>query len=980
MGIIVKSASKDLQLSKARRNWLIGGGLVILLSLWIFDRYVLLKPEDETLIKCNAEDIKQVNQKAVFYQDGYVFQNGDTQSDKEARSGKYSSRIDSAHSYGMYYLLKDPKPGEQYYASIWRKQYGFKAGLILQMTGDSELYREEKEVVEKDASGWERIEMIFSIPDTFKNGRITIYVLGWGIGEAFFDDLEIRKIDAGDRLHFFSNLQDSLPHLQLYLDPSARRQLDGKIENALEKGILITDDDSWVNAKILEQAEKIPVKLRLKGDWTDHLRSFKKSFRIQTKFPFTWQRMPVFSIQHPQARHFLSEWVYHNWLMYEDVLTSKYDFAHVEINGEAKGLYAYEGHFTKELLESQRRREGPILKFDESGVWQARLKADGINYGLEGQLNAFPAAPVQAFQEDQMLQDSLKLKLYQIGRELMQQFKFGKKAAREVFDLEKMAKFYAIVDISQANHSLVWHNMRFYYNPVTSLLEPIGFDGYTELGIMRYSSRPLIGAMVSDESDPLVLSLHVNLFKDPELTSKYIKYLEQFSREEYLYRFLAYIRPGLQHRLKTINREFPHYSYDVQNLKERGQIVRQLLFPLEHAGVQVYRQTGESGTTNFLVNNHHILPLEVLGWGTTKAGGLTDSLAEPTLMEPYDRGRIAKQYIISGPPTAKYLFFRLPGLDTLFKEAIIPIPPQLDESPMQKLLKQTQVVAGKGYEIEGNKLVFSESFRSKENILIPAGYEVHFNAGFELDLVEKAAFVSFSPVYMRGTSEMPVVIQSSDKTAKGFTILQAAEKSLLEYAQFDGLDTWSYKGWQLTGAVTFYESDVHIRHSVFGYSQCEDALNLIRSRFDLESSLIHHAAFDGLDVDFCTGNLNQMTCENTGNDGMDFSGSHIRIINSLIENAGDKGISVGEEAYVRIYHADIKGAKIGVASKDLSEVEIDAINLQNCQTAFAAYQKKPEYGGGKMRVRVHFYENIDFLHQVGPGSVIYFPEKTIQGE
>ena len=187
-----------------------------------------------------------------------------------------------------------------------------------------------------------------------------MYVLGWGKGEACFDDLEIRKISSPKRLDFYANLNDSLLHLNLYLDPGSRRQLERKVESALEKGILITEEDSWVNAKILETEEKIPVKLRLKGDWTDHLRSPKKSYRIQTKFPYTWQRMPVFSIQHPQARHYLAEWIYHYWLSYEDVLTTKYDFAHVEINGEAKGFYAFESHFTKELLSRKKGGKAPF--------------------------------------------------------------------------------------------------------------------------------------------------------------------------------------------------------------------------------------------------------------------------------------------------------------------------------------------------------------------------------------------------------------------------------------------------------------------------------------------------------------------------------------------------------------------------------------------------------------------------------------------
>ena len=296
----------------------------------------------------------------------------------------------------------------------------------------------------------------------------------------------------------------------------------------------------------------------------------------------------------------------------------------------------------------------------------------------------------------------------------MEQFKYGQKPGSQVFDLEKMAKFYAIVDISQAYHSLVWHNMRFYYNPVTSLLEPIGFDGYSELGVMRYSSRPLIGAIVNDESDPFVHSLHVNLFKEQDFVADYLQYLELFSSNEYLQQFVAFILPAFERRYKAIQQEFPHYKYDLQDLKERSRLIRQYIFPLAHAGVQVYRQTRTDDSMNFVVNNHHILPLLVLGWGTDKGENINDSLAKPRLMEPYDKGRIARQYKISGPPNARYLYYKLPGLDSLYRTAIIPVPPQLDESPMQKLLKEVRVESGKGYEIRGNQIIFQIPIAAKK--------------------------------------------------------------------------------------------------------------------------------------------------------------------------------------------------------------------------------------------------------------------------
>ena len=38
-------------------------------------------------------------------------------------------------------------------------------------------------------------------------------------------------------------------------------------------------------------------------------------------------------------------------------------------NGDKLGIYAIEEHFSKELLESQGRREGVIVRFNETALW-----------------------------------------------------------------------------------------------------------------------------------------------------------------------------------------------------------------------------------------------------------------------------------------------------------------------------------------------------------------------------------------------------------------------------------------------------------------------------------------------------------------------------------------------------------------------------------------------------------------------------------
>ena len=48
-----------------------------------------------------------------------------------------------------------------------------------------------------------------------------------------------------------------------------------------------------------------------------------------------------------------------------DIIKIKYDFLELSINGEIKGLYVLEEGFGKELIERNKRRNGPIFGLNE---------------------------------------------------------------------------------------------------------------------------------------------------------------------------------------------------------------------------------------------------------------------------------------------------------------------------------------------------------------------------------------------------------------------------------------------------------------------------------------------------------------------------------------------------------------------------------------------------------------------------------------
>ncbi|RLD22407.1 MAG: hypothetical protein DRI54_08435, partial [Bacteroidetes bacterium] len=198
--------------------------------------------------------------------------------------------------------------------------------------------------------------------------------------------------------------------------------------------------------------------------------------------------------------------------------------------------------------------------------------------------------------------------------------------------------------------------------------------------------------------------------------------------------------------------------------------------------------------------------------------------------------------------------------------------------------------------------------------------------------------------------------------------------------QFNGWNTLNYKGWILTGAVTFYESDVTIAHTEFLNNNCEDALNVVRADFTLKQSLIMNAFADGFDADFTTGMVYDCDFKQIGNDGIDYSGSEITIENVRIDGAGDKGISGGEASTLSLKNIVVSNSNIGVASKDQSKLIIENIQLINCNCGFAAYQKKMEFGPAELIVTQYELENVQEVYLLGKESVIDLDGEKNKGD
>lgn len=968
--------------NKQKKNrstaWLFIIGLILFLSLLLLSKSRVSDGKEtkrnDAIISCGAEKI----QAGQFVHNRVLFGDASGQSDNHPHSGKYACRLTSKNRSGLIYTTTDFQKGWKYKASIWRYAESSKGFLVVEGNKDSGFKITERIAIEQK-DGFEKVQIIFNIPDNDQLDTLRIYAgVDRQTGTVYFDDLNIEILDTQPQTADFAP-----DLLKIGVTDKAYNQLNTQRWQAHKVGLLFSGDEDRVKGRLFSNKEnkEIPIKLRLKGDWTDHLAGNKWSFRIKALKDGAWNRLRTFSIQNPKTRGYLKEWIFHQLLQREDVLATRYDFTEVEFNNKYLGVYAYEEHFDKQLPEAHQRREGPILKLTEDLFWlgmrrQFELGNKGVALYKNAE-NAFEGSDIRPFKEGRTQKSPVLSKEFHAAQKLLYQFKYNLKPASEIFDIDRIAKYFAIMDVLGAYHGRFWHNLRFYYNPISSRLEPIGFDGFGETDTPLNDGQIVLGYKV-DTSEPGE-DLTKILFKDPVFFRAYMSHLNRISSQSYLQGFFSDIEADIKVRMDFLHKEFPQYSFIPKNFLNRAKNIHLLIEPLGEKSVIARIQHKTEQKIQLKISNTHAFPIEIIGYSPDEKEKM-QAVTSPLFVHSNTPHKTPKYTDIELPAEAKILYYKVAGLNAIYTCDIIdwPIPTGITQ---RQSLSSDSLRSNDFFEVIGQKVLFkSGSYIAQKDIYIPSGYKVFFEAGCHLDLQKKAAFIAASPVFILGTEENPVQIFSSDHTGNGFSILQAGEMSNITYANFDHLNTLKKGDWILSGAVTFFESSVHISHCSFTNNHCEDGLNIVHSEFEFQQSVVANTFSDGFDADFCTGVVNDVIFRQTGNDGMDFSGSVITIKKAEIYDAGDKGLSVGEAAEVHAQKLQIIGANTGVASKDLSTLIIDYVHLEDCIKGFTAYQKKPEYGKARIFVKGYMAKNVKILHLMDKGSVLDLKGTKYTGE
>ncbi len=706
-------------------------------------------------------------------------------------------------------------------------------------------------------------------------------------------------------------------------------------QSALKKGVLLTGPQDFVSGRIRSGEASVRAKLRLKGDWTDHLHSDQWSFRIRLKRGEALFGLREFSIQHPGTREYLNEWFYHAALERENVLSPRYGFVEVTLNGRELGVYAFEEHFEKRLVESARRREGPILKFSEDDLWEERARLYPHFEPSVWGANPEILAPIEAFKSSSTLQSPVLREAFVKASALLQGFRSGSVKAEDAFDLERFASFLAVSNLLGANHALIWHNLWFYFDPVSGRMEPIAYDGDAGKTIGLRLKGPAFGRFWE------------RMFESSLFVAAYVKKLEEVSKPEYLKSLLAETEETRNDNLRILHRDFPEVDFEGSVFETNRRRLAAAVDPAR--SVHVYFQGASNGVISLKAANIQGLPVEILG--LLRPDGGKDSLSKPFLLKPGDgEGAVEYQDVLipgRGDAQAYRLAYRFFGSPTFRTTSVYPWT-YPDASKLEDQLTSAQPNPGSfpfirrdgaGYRIGPGRHVF------KKSLVIGPNSKLSISPGARIEFAKGASILSRSPLEAIGRENAPIVFLGREG-GSGILVLANGKQSRLHYTRFENLSPPSNLA---TGAVTFQDSPVVVLNSEFIGARAEDALNLIRSTFEIKDTLFLRAAGDALDADFSNGSITDTMFSDSGNDGIDASGSGILLERVSIQGAGDKGVSAGEMSRLRARTLTVRGAAIGVASKDISVFTIEDAELIGCKVGLAAYQKKPEFGPGEIR-------------------------------
>lgn len=514
--------------------------------------------------------------------------------------------------------------------------------------------------------------------------------------------------------------------MQLLLSDADYDFLKKKRQEAIDRGIQINDGDNYVPCQVVYNGDTCEGEMRLKGHMTDHLEGDKWSFRLKTEREV--MGMYRFSLQNPATRNYAYEWVYHELLNQEGIIHLKYDFIALKLNDKDLGIYAVEEHFGQHVLRDNQRAPGAILRWNPELYWSHRISELDGTYLDEG-YSGYGASFAEPYDGGVVKRDTLLIKNYQQGAALLEAFRRGEKSTAAVFDVDKMARFHAVIDLVGGYHSLDWSDIKFYYNSLSGKIEPVGYESFSVRETLK-----IAGQRTPEDYATTGFDYHDRLFADPVFFKAYIQNLERIASPAYFDRFSESIQTQLDQKRGILAKEFAYIKFSFLPYYDNiTRIQRNLTLPKAfHAFLEDFNDS----LVRIAITPVSDYPLEILALNVD--GKKTYGMDSVFTLPPKARDTYAHYFYVEFPyqhEKLKNLTIKaqIPGSSHVFEVPVSDLPsykgaeeslPNLNEQPDSSLVWVNDSVAVlKGSVVSITGLV---QIPKNKTLIISEGQDIRF--------------------------------------------------------------------------------------------------------------------------------------------------------------------------------------------------------------------------------------------------------------
>ncbi|MBK8226854.1 MAG: right-handed parallel beta-helix repeat-containing protein [Flavobacteriales bacterium] len=259
--------------------------------------------------------------------------------------------------------------------------------------------------------------------------------------------------------------------------------------------------------------------------------------------------------------------------------------------------------------------------------------------------------------------------------------------------------------------------------------------------------------------------------------------------------------------------------------------------------------------------------------------------------------------------------------------------------------------------VRGDTLVFPRGrYLISSDLTVPYGHALVMEPGARIEIAAGASVMVQGPLQVRGTKRNPVFIRPAEDGAPYGSFAVIGDGSIdvrIEGLQMSGGSEVRLNGVYASGMLAIHgAAGTIMQDCVISGSHGEDLMNIKGGEVQLRDCIFENGHADLLDLDRCTGVVDRSVFRNgladANGDGLDVSASRILVTGCTFSNLKDKGISVGEASQVLAMDSRFDGNAAALVSKDLSVAFASGNRFTGNGVAFAAYRKKPIYGGARL--------------------------------